>query len=56
MIDYKNSSTLFKIYAKLKDLRLKSYTDAQGVVQVQWQGRWAPYDHVMKFDKRMEIN
>lgn len=54
-MNYKDGVTLGKIYKKLQELRLKSYTDAQGVVQVQWQGNWKPYDYVMQFDKRMEI-
>lgn len=54
-MNYKDGKTLFKIYVKLKELRLVSYTDVFGVVMIQWQGNWTPYDEVMQFDKRLQL-
>lgn len=54
-INYKDGETLFKIYAKLKELRFKSYTDKDGVVMCQWGGKWTPYHVVIGFDKRLEV-
>lgn len=54
-MDYKNGKLLFKIYQKLQQLRMVSYTDCHGVVQVRWNGDWCNYHDVMKMDKRLEL-
>lgn len=55
MIDYKNGETLFKIFSKLKELRMRYYVDCHGVFQVKWAGKWTAYHEVMKMDKRLEV-
>lgn len=54
-MNYKNGKLLFDIYRRLKELRLVSYTNSEGVVMIQWQGKWEPYHIVMGFDKRLLI-
>ena len=54
-INYKDGSTLHKIMAIIKDLRLRYYIDAHGVVQTPWGGKWKPWHEVAKHDKRLEV-
>jgi|TARA_Y100000310_G_scaffold74348_1_gene70483 hypothetical protein len=55
-MNYKDGKVLFKIYQKLMELRMVSYTDCYGVPQVMWNGRWYDYGDIMKLDKRLEVS
>lgn len=55
MIDHKDGKIKFKIMQKIRELRLRWYEDCDGVVRTYWQGGWATWDEVMKYDKRLEV-
>ena len=53
---YDDGKVLFKLLVKMKELNLRYYINAFGVILTYWQGGWSPYHEVMKTYPAMNIN